>query len=894
MPVFDTVFDVDRTDDTAAASACTAAANDCSLRGAIIAANTDVGAAPVIITLQASTTYSLTLSNASQENAAATGDLDITTTLHPVTIVGGGNTTIIDASGLNTGNMRDRVFHITGSGVVAIFQDLVIQNGKAADDGTSGASTNPTAQNANRFGGGILNNGGSVTLQSVTIQSCQALGKGDSVVNDHTTLDALGGGLASVTATGNVIITNGILTGNSALGGNGGIFNNGAGSNAKGGSIYFEGGTLNIDGSRIENSAATGGKGGDQDQNGQTNGGFGGTAQGGGLYVGGGTATINNTTFESTTAHGGNSGTGGNASEPAGPADGGGIYSVGNVTVTNSTFHLSGATGGNSGNTFGTTCLGGHTSLEGGGARGGAIFADGGSLIVDTATFANNFAVGGNGGNGGQNDGGALNCGAHGKGGFAFGGAIANNNAATINIKHSTLSQNNAQAGNTGVNTPGVNKPPQLVAEGTGGGIRVGPSGATLENTIVAGNTAANGAGDTTGAPIAGPNVDGAVTSNGHNLIGVPTEATGFTGTGDQTGANPLLMALADNGGPTETMALSPGSPAIDAGVAAGATFDQRGMPRTVDDPGVANTGGSDGTDIGAFEAAVPCILSCPTDIVVSNDTDQCGAVVNYTEPSGAGCGTVTCNHPSGSFFAVGQTPVTCTSSAGPSCSFNVTVNDTQAPSISCPANITVNAIPGSCSAAVNFTVTATDNCGVPTVVTSKASGSVFSLGTTTVVATATDAAGNTKSCSFTVTVKDVGAPVITTNGQTIELWPPNHKYKTVNITDLVVSASDLCDPSVGLGSVRISKVTSDEPNNSGGDGNTTNDIVIAAGCKSVQLRAERMGGGNGRVYTITFQVTDASGNVGTATAKVTVPHSQNGSGAVDSGPQYTVLGGCP
>ena len=52
------------------------------------------------------------------------------------------------------------------------------------------------------------------------------------------------------------------------------------------------------------------------------------------------------------------------------------------------------------------------------------------------------------------------------------------------------------------------------------------------------------------------------------------------------------------------------------------------------------------------------------------------------------------------------------------------------------------------------------------------------------------------------------------------------------------------------------------------------------------------MGNGNGRVYAITFKVTDASGNVGTATAKVTVPHSQNGSAAVDDGPHYTALSG--
>jgi len=688
IPAFATTFTVDRTDDAVAATACTAAPNDCSLRGAIIAANANGSANPVIINLQPATNYFLTRTNATQENAASTGDLDITTSLHSVTIVGGGssgaNATFIDAAGLNTGNLRDRAFHITGSGVTVIFQNLVIQNGKAADDGTSGASTNPTAQNNNRAGGGILNNGGRVTLTNVTLQSCQALGKGDSVINDHTTLDAMGGGLASLGATGNVIITDSRLAANVAAGGNGGNFNNGAGSNARGGAIYFEGGTLSISGSRIDKSAANGGNGGNQDQNGQTNGGFGGFAQGGGVWVGGGSATINNTTFENTVAKGGNSGTGGNGSEPAGPADGGGLYSLGNIKVSNSTFHLTGAIGGNSGNTFGSTCLGGHTSLEAGGARGGAIFADGGSLIVDTATFANNFATGGNGGNGGQNNGG-LNCGAHGKGGFAYGGAIANNNAATINVKHSTISLNNAQAGNTGVNTPGVNKPPQPVAEGAGGGIRVGPANVTLENTIIAGNTAANGLGDIAGAPTPGPNVDGTVTSNGHNLLGVATDAVGFSGSGDKTGANPMLAALANNGGPTQTMALSAGSAAIDAGVAAGATLDQRGLPRTFNDPGVANAPTSDGTDIGAFERQSRCDLCCPNNISVPNDRGKRGALVSFEKPSGTGCGRIICDHASGSFFPVGETIVTCTSAVGPACSFKVTVKDTQGPRVTRP-----------------------------------------------------------------------------------------------------------------------------------------------------------------------------------------------------------------
>ena len=60
--------------------------------------------------------------------------------------------------------MRDRASHVTGPGVNVIFQGLIIQNG-----GAGGASTDRAAQNANRAGGGILNNGGGVTLDNVGV-----------------------------------------------------------------------------------------------------------------------------------------------------------------------------------------------------------------------------------------------------------------------------------------------------------------------------------------------------------------------------------------------------------------------------------------------------------------------------------------------------------------------------------------------------------------------------------------------------------------------------------------------------------------------------------------------------------------------------------------------------
>jgi len=95
-------------------------------------------------------------------------------------------------------------------------------------------------------------------------------------------------------------------------------------------------------------------------------------------------------------------------------------------------------------------------------------------------------------------------------------------------------------------------------------------------------------------------------------------------------------------------------------------------------------------------------------------------------------------------------------------CSFTVTVNDTEPPSINCPANIVTNTSPGTCVASnVTWTVMASDNCSNVTVNSTPASGSTFPRGVTTVVCTATDGSGNTNTCSFTVTVNDTQPPVI-------------------------------------------------------------------------------------------------------------------------------------
>ena len=151
------------------------------------------------------------------------------------------------------------------------------------------------------------------------------------------------------------------------------------------------------------------------------------------------------------------------------------------------------------------------------------------------------------------------------------------------------------------------------------------------------------------------------------------------------------------------------------------------------------------------------CSVTCPANITKSNDPNQCGAVTTYSAPSTTGtCGTVTCSPASGSFFPKGTTTVTCTASAGPACSFTVTVNDTQAPQIgACPANITATENPaGSGTAPVSFaTPTASDNCPGVTVSCAPPAGSNFPVGTTTVTCTAMDTSANTASCNFNVTV---------------------------------------------------------------------------------------------------------------------------------------------
>lgn len=299
-------------------------------------------------------------------------------------------------------------------------------------------------------------------------------------------------------------------------------------------------------------------------------------------------------------------------------------------------------------------------------------------------------------------------------------------------------------------------------------------------------------------------------------------------------------------------------------------------------------------------------VITCPANITRSTDPGACSASINPgTATATDNCGSASVSgarsdaQPLSAPYPKGTTTIHWTATDGSgntaSCDQTITVNDTEAPAISCPANITTGTEPGTCSAHVaTGTATATDNCGSTTVTGTRSDGrpltDTYPKGTTTITWTATDSSGNQSSCTQTITVVDNQPPTMTFNGQTPTMWPPNHSYHTFTPADFISSVSDNCD-SLTVNDVYITKATSDEAENASGSGNTLNDIVIGTNCKSIQLRSERVGGGNGRVYTIYFKLKDSSGNFTTGTAKVTV---SNGGSPVDDGPHYTVTGTCP
>jgi hypothetical protein len=133
------------------------------------------------------------------------------------------------------------------------------------------------------------------------------------------------------------------------------------------------------------------------------------------------------------------------------------------------------------------------------------------------------------------------------------------------------------------------------------------------------------------------------------------------------------------------------------------------------------------------------------------------------------------------------------------------------------------------------------------------------------------DGFGGVDSDTLAVNVVDTAAPTVTVTLTPNRLWPPDHRLVQVSAT---VAASDAC---AGALPVVLDSITSSEPDNGRGDGDTSGDISGAAlgtPDTTFALRAERSGSGPGRVYTVTYRATDPTGNAGTGTAEVRVPKS--------------------
>jgi hypothetical protein len=168
--------------------------------------------------------------------------------------------------------------------------------------------------------------------------------------------------------------------------------------------------------------------------------------------------------------------------------------------------------------------------------------------------------------------------------------------------------------------------------------------------------------------------------------------------------------------------------------------------------------------------------ITCPGNVTTSTDPGSCSATLSPgTATATDNCdssvtivGVRSDSQPLNAPYPKGTTTITWTATDdannSSSCTQTITVNDTEAPAISCPSNITRNNDPGVCGAVVTYTApVGTDNCpGATTVQTAGlASGSTFPVGTTTNTFEVTDASGNKTSCSFTVTVNDAENPVI-------------------------------------------------------------------------------------------------------------------------------------
>jgi hypothetical protein len=277
------------------------------------------------------------------------------------------------------------------------------------------------------------------------------------------------------------------------------------------------------------------------------------------------------------------------------------------------------------------------SSQNGGIADGGGISASGpapGSSIVSSTIGRISIDAGpGPGGPGGIADGGGL---------FLEGGE------GDFALTADTIADDSAEAGTGIADGGGAYLEPiapgtiQVLAStiasnrsGSGGGVLVG-SGVRFRDSIVAGNS---GVPKEQNCGLETTEVTGL--SGGFNLDS--GDECGFHAAGDRVNANPQLGPLQDNGGPTQTMLPAASSPVVDQGSAPGSAADQRGAPRPIDFPSIANAAGGDGSDIGAVEVQASNAFSFGT---VTRNKKKGTATLAINLPVPPNAGTLTLSSP--------------------------------------------------------------------------------------------------------------------------------------------------------------------------------------------------------------------------------------------------------
>lgn len=580
-----TTITVNSSGDAAAnpATECKGVAGDCSLRQAL-----DKASAGYTVSIPASITK-ITLSN---------GVLQITKNI----IVAGAGATknTIDAAGASG------IFQLPNGDTTATISGLTLTRGNA------------------KFGAAVNDGGGSLTLKEDNFTS--NVSGGNNTVGFGTVYDGSSG-------TSSMTIINCSFTSNTT--GGGGITN---GSNGLGfGILEFDpsggGSSLNISGTSFTNNVV-GGSG----SNGY-----------GPLYYSASSGTQNALSVAGSTFSGNKVGASGGAE-----GFGGAMYlsPTGNVSIKNSSI-TSNSVGGSGGLASGS-----------GQGFGGAIDAvmHGGNFLLANSTIANDTAggMGSSGQNSGAGFGGGLEYdglngphtivsgdtfsgnraggdgGTGADSGSAFGVAMDLTTTGTpISLVNTTVS------GNVGGGTSGTGS---VAGLGFGGGVYVESGGLAAVNDTIDGNRLTSGsfgAAGIEGGPVTlrntiiAANTEGAAKSNcgattptsqGHNLTDGTATQCGLTAPGDQSGANPSLGPLKNNGGPTMTQALL-GGPAVNTGTNTGCpATDQRGVKRP--QAGIC--------DIGAYEVAKPQAITGPATKISQTKATVHGSASNADVGAGS------------------------------------------------------------------------------------------------------------------------------------------------------------------------------------------------------------------------------------------------------------------